>query len=211
MEVQQLNLDAPVTREQYEHAVRHMVEYLGHDLTRRHGWCEDRYRYFAAVIPEYRRRREDRVNFEVVPQEANYAQLLKDIRARILWYVAEGDVIHLDEANEVFAAGGLPEYGKDEKLGGHRVRVALPYLDINVAGAESQEQANAWAQQNMIELIVNLLDGKPVEEGSNKYVPASGVFDMSYGGANAVAQRQARDVDQKDIMVPLRSRGTSGF
>jgi hypothetical protein len=199
-DVTQLDLDKPVTREQYEHAISHMIQFLGDDLTRRHGWCDERHRYFANVIPEYRRSRESRVNFDAVPQDADYAKRLKYTRAKILWYVRDGDVIRLDEANEVFVAGGLPEYGKDEKLGGYRVRVALPYLGINVSGVESSPEAQEWAKQHMMQLIVDLLDGKPVE--GSKYVPASGVFDMNYGGANAIAVLQEREVREEDTLRP---------
>jgi hypothetical protein len=193
----QLDLSKPVTREEYEHSVKRMIEFMEHDLRRRHNWCESRWGYFSNVIPEFTAGATDNVDFGKVPHDDDYSERLDNTRRKILWYARAG-TISLREANEIFIRGGLPEYGLDEKTG-HRVRVGMPYLDVNIA-ADSIEDAKQYARDHWLKLIVSLLDGKPVDD--SKYVPGSAVFDDSYGGASADRVYETARVQEEDTTYP---------
>jgi hypothetical protein len=207
----QLDLAKPVTREEYEHSIKHMIEFMEHDLKRRHDWCENRWGYFENVIPEFSAGATDNVNFDKVPADDNYNERLDATRRKILWYARAG-TISLMDANEIFAKGGLPEYGVDKKTG-HRLRVGMPYLDVNI-GVETEAEAKQYVRDHWLELIVSLLDGKPVED--SKYVPASAVFDNIYTDGPSVDKvvDYNSSVKEEDTTYPtdsLRRRRSSGF
>jgi hypothetical protein len=196
----QLDLAKPVTREEYEHSIKRMIEFMEHELTDRHDWCDARWRYFGNVIPEFTAGATDNVDFGKVPADANYNERLDVTRRKLLWYARQGaDTITLSEANEIFVRGGLPEYGVDTKTG-RRIRIGMPYLDVNIA-ADSIEDAKQYARDHWLKLLVSLLDGKPVED--SKYVPGSAVFDASYGGASVESAYQTNRVREEDTTYPV--------
>jgi hypothetical protein len=208
-DVKQLDLDKPVTREEYEDSVKRMIEFLEHDLKRRHEWCESRWGYFENVIPEFDPDATNDVDFSRVPADANYNERLDATRRKILFYAQQG-TINLADANEIFAKGGLPEYGVDRKTG-HRVRIGMQYLEVNIGDVESLDDAKAYVREHWLELIVSLLDGKPVED--SKYVPGSAVFDTSYDDGPSVESVMAtstiREEDTTDPTGRPRHRRTS--
>jgi hypothetical protein len=205
-DVKQLDLDKPVSREEYEDSIKRMIEFMEHDLRRRHDWCESRWGYFGNVIPEFSAGAVNDVNFHSVPADANYNERLDATRRKILFYARQG-TISLAEANEIFAKGGLPEYGVDRKTG-HRVRISMPYLEANIGDVDSLDDARGYVTEHWLELIVGLLDGKPVE--GSKYVPGSAVFDTTYGGVaadNVMATSTIREEDTTHPTgVPRRRR-----
>jgi hypothetical protein len=193
-DVKQLDLDKPVSREEYEDSIKRMIEFMEHDLKRRHDWCEDRWRYFNNLIPEFSAGAVNDVNFHSVPADANYNERLNTTYRKLLWYARAG-TISLNEANEIFVKGGLPEYGVDKKTG-HRVRIGMPYLEVNIADVESLDAARQYVRDHWLELVVQALDGKPVED--SKYVPASAAFDTGYGGPSAEGAQMARVVVREE-------------
>jgi hypothetical protein len=197
--VTQLDLTKPVTRAEYEDSIKRMIHYLEHDLKRRHDWCDNRWGYFKNVIPEFYAGAIDNVNFNSVPADANYNERLDVTRRKILWYARAG-TISLVDANEIFAKGGLPEYGVDRKTG-HRVRIGMPYLEANIGDVESLDDARGYVTEHWLDLIVSLLDGKPVE--GSKYVPGSAVFDTSYSTAPSVENVMATStIREEDTTHP---------
>lgn len=196
-EVTTLDLDQTVTREQYEHAITHLAAFLETTLRRENDWCEERFRYFRAIMPEFSQDSVNFVNLGLVAQDADYAQLLKDIRARVLFYTHSG-TINLDTANRIFEAAGLPAYGIDTKTG-VRMHVYMPPLALNVA-VDGVEEARAWLADNLLRLITDVMDGSPVKTDDNKYVPGSLAFDNNSTSIGVMTNTTT--VRESDILRP---------
>lgn len=199
-----LNLDGSVTREEYMGAITRLMTFWHDKLRQRMSWCGERHRYFASIIPEYDtpeyRDKEygaGEADFSRVSDDADYAERLRHVRARILWYAKSG-TINLDLANEMFVASGLPEYGSPGKPVGTRLRVALPEIIINVAGDELASKV--WAERHLMEYIVHVMDGKPPLEDA-AYVTGSAAFDAG-DTADVEVENQEPTIRMEDTIRP---------
>lgn len=207
-EVTQLDLDKPVTREHYEHAVSHLIEFLTGELSNRMDWCEERFRYFAAIIPEFDRYKTGYLDFAEVPQDADYAARLRDMRGKLLYYTAAG-TITLEVTNEILRKSGLPEYHAPGKPTGLRLRINLTGLELNVAvpskmeasAAANNSEAITWVRDHLQELVVSALDGKPSPE-DNRYVPGSAKFVTNYQPEVYIAREEGPTIDSSQIVRP---------
>ncbi len=201
-----LDLDAAISRDEYTNSVSNMIEFMEGQLADRHDWCTERWRYFSSIFPEFI---EDTfaskaaLQFDTVKhdetQNDQYAARLKAARARLLWYVKNG-TISLDEANEILEHGGLPMHTDDKS--GVRLHVDLPTMVLNVGGDDPVE----WVRGNMVRLITNALEGKPVDDDS-RYVPGSVKFDSETA---YYVTRTANDKPITDDMVMRPGTGV-GF
>lgn len=163
-----LNLSEPITRDDYFSSVARLTEFF-RELADRTEWCSARHRYFAAIVPEYNAYARDNYDPALVPDDADYAARLRDMRARVLWYVS-AETIDLDTANEGFRAAGWPLYAVEKA--GVRVEVCLPPLYVNVApDGELPGNTVRWVRDHIGQLIIDRLDGKRVRD--NRYVPGS--------------------------------------
>jgi hypothetical protein len=163
-----LNLDAAITREQYIDAVSNLLPELD-TISDDRGWCGDRHRYFKSVLPEYTPDINYSANadFNLVPEDTDYAARLRSIRARVLWY-AKAETINLAIANRVLTALGLSAYEISRKAGTRfQVRV---YLNLNVTG--DRYDAADWLREELPGRIIRALDGLP-QPDDNRYVPGS--------------------------------------
>lgn len=173
-----VNLDGTVTRNEYMDSVTRLMNFWHRELRPRKSWCGERHRYFEAIIPEYVTPEDEeydsgKADFDKVPENADYATLLRNIRARILWYAKSG-TISLAMADEMFRASGMPVYTIPGKPVGTRLVAYFPRVFFNASG--DKDAAMEWAKTNFAESIVQALDGKPMQE-NNPYVPGSVVFD----------------------------------
>jgi hypothetical protein len=167
-EIASLDLDTTITRDQYMNAVtRLLIE--ANTVSSENGWCDERHRYFEAVVKEYDLGDAD---FSQVPEDTDYAAQLRSMRARILWY-AYAASISLDTANRFFAAMGLHEYNDHDKPGS-RFHVEV-IMELNVTG----EGGRYYLQSHLASLITRALDGRLSEE-DNRYVPGSAVITQRY-------------------------------
>lgn len=174
-----LKLDGEITRDQYKECIERMVEYLNGDLKTEMEWCSQRHRYFDALIIEYESDgRDGALEVNLIPGEADFAQRLRDIRARLLWY-AKNETITVWTANKILARSGLQEYNNNGKPVGRRISVSLPTITLNIGGDEMS--CLEWIEQNILSMILDGLDGKIFEakgdDKQNRYVPGSAAFE----------------------------------
>jgi hypothetical protein len=189
-----LDLEGTVTREQYEAAVISLCATFN-TVAEEMGWCGERHRYFAAIIPEYDYDREDgesRVNFSLVPDDEDYAARIKGMRARILWYGRAG-TIRMSIVNRGLNALGLPDY--EGSKSGARFRVYLT-LELNVT-AHPDTTGRRWLYDHLREVLPAAMDGKPVED--NRYVPGSAA--VSNVDVNALTGDEG-EISAADTEVP---------
>lgn len=109
-----IDLDGPVTREQYNTMANVLAPALD-AFGRRAGWCSERHDHFTAILPEYTSDYYDRATATPATDEtADYAQKARDVRGRILWHVRNRSYsrrdVTIQAANRLLAAAGLPEY-----------------------------------------------------------------------------------------------------
>jgi hypothetical protein len=194
-EVTTLNLNEPIDRETYERAVTHLIAFLENDLRRRMDWCEERFRYFSAVIPEFNQDAPGYVDFRQVPEDADYAKLLGEMRGRLLWYTNAG-TITLDTVQEIFRSCGMPEYERPADKSGTRLKVYLRPIEINVAGTE--REAIEWVNKHLNDFLIRVMDGKPPQD-DDLYVPGSAVADLM---PQAETTRWRPPVNEADILRP---------
>jgi hypothetical protein len=142
-----IDLDAPVTGEQFHAALQALWDYARTTLADRKSWCSAWVNY-ARGISERFPEDQDTVTVpaltdaESVPAEwlnetglagqakrlgERYQAELKQIRARLLYWVNNGNLT-LDEANEAFRRMGLPGYTPDPQLpNGYTLQVTLRF------------------------------------------------------------------------------------
>jgi hypothetical protein len=200
-EIVPLNLDAPVTCEQYIRAIESLLPELER-ISINEGWCSQRHRYFAAVLPEYKTI-EDKYgsvidgtfSFDSVPAEndADFAARLRSVRGRVLWYVKD-EVIRLGTANQMLTALGLPEY--EINTASIQFDVRLGALRLSVAGSNFYESAE-WLRNELPSLLVRALNGQP-QPNDNRYVPGSAMIDPVRG----VQQSRGSTIPDADTERP---------
>lgn len=174
-EIATINLDAPITREQYQEAITKLLAEANRvgDFM---GWCSERHRYFGTVIEEYSRYNDSFVDFTLVPENVDYAARIRSIRAQILWYV-NARTITFENGNRFITAMGLPPYDGDNKAG-PRYTVELQ-LSLGITGDDYRR----FIESELPNIITRALDGQPVEAVTNNdshYVPGSVVISIPY-------------------------------
>lgn len=201
-----IDLSGNVTREQYTDAVTGLVNHMN-QLSANTGWCSSRHAYFQAVLPEYDSgydglHSHPRANLDLVPDDADYALLLRNVRARALWYVRAG-IIDLSYVNDGFAAANLPAYVPSPDKAGQRVRVTLPAIEVTVTDAEYQAGMYQFAD-NFARLMLARLDRHATDDIETGYVPNSASFPAS--GRTYVryeiTSRTDNGVDAADTLDP---------
>ena len=138
-QVARIDLDQPVTKEQYRTALQALWE-AGRQVARSHDWCTAWISIFHDKINSdfpYERDRYGELRGDVdvaEPQhdsDFDYGTELKNTRGRILWYVREGSV-YLDEANRALQSAGIDGYAVTEKV----FNVTVPRFTV-AAGSET--------------------------------------------------------------------------
>jgi hypothetical protein len=198
-----LDITNPVSRPDYILAVTGMHDVLENTLKHRNSWCDERFRYFTAVIPDldwdgYPQHPE--LNFDKLPEDADYAERLRDMRGKLLWYT-KAEVITLDEVNEIFAAAKLPEYGT-KKNAGTRVNVLLPRFEVSLATGDLEE-ARGSIVNNFAEFLTRMLDGGQAKD-DDKYVPGSFVLsrELTWSSVAPVPVPRHGDIPTSDTVRP---------
>lgn len=191
-----LDLSGDVTREQYFASVEGLTEYL-RSLAYDMSWCSERHRYFAAIIPEYDSYAgETQINRSLVPDDSDYAARLRDVRARVLWYVNAG-TIELEYANRGFAAANMAPYVPEAKSG-RRVQVFLPAFEFSVTdNGDTDAAIRVYVREHVTEMIVAALDNRTLE--GNRYVPGSAVFEQT--GIEVYVMRNDHNVIPSDMIL----------
>lgn len=165
-----IDLDTTVTREQYISAVESLLPVLD-QVSNDRGWCSERHRYFRAVMHEYvpdsTRYEHAGADFSQVPEDTDYADRLRSMRARVLWYV-RNDTISPEIGDRILTGLGLRLANQAQKPG-ERVRAHID-VELNVAPGDST--ARNWAEFDLPALIVRVLDASP---DAGRYIPGSGV------------------------------------
>lgn len=188
------SLSGEVGREAYQTAVSAMDAFLRQHAGEQ-GWCSERHRYFEAILPEYDRYA-DEPDFGRTPEDGDYATLLRDMRARVLWYVRAGQTT-LDVANAAFQRAGLPQYPVKDGAG-TRYTVYLGRMEVNVSAA-GDDDPQGWLESSIRGLIRAALDGQPFPD--SRVVPGSAAFQ---GEIEVYRQRADRGetVAESDTLRP---------
>lgn len=177
-----LNLtDNSVTREQYVTALTSLGDFLC-ELRHAKGWCGESHQYFTAIYPEYDRHERNAHQhaplMDLVPDDADYGDRLRRIRARVLWYV-NADLTDLITANDAFIMMGIPTYPDKSVSIESQIYVYLPTLYLSVS-APSMNEAIDWAESDLLDAVAAAVNGHPIPAGS-PIVPGSVRFAESPG------------------------------
>ena len=109
-----------------------------------------------------------------------YGAELRNIRGRILTHVNNG-YLTLAQANEIFAAGQLPQYAPVPD-GQHPYAVSISGIRFNVSSADSNAMLAERAQAAMRE-VVTACGGNPARTHPNGFA-----LDVGAGHSNPVAE-----------------------
>jgi len=164
-----LNLDAGVSQEAYEQALRLMRDEMNR-YRREQDWCPEFWfeiqNTVSGVFSWDRMASVAEVNAGTQSTDAGRAEELRNIRGRLLRYV--GERITLERLNEAFRNSGFPEYNRKETEPVWLIR--FPGFNVNVASATDPTQA---VREKFLEFLDGISDRESAYHASRLYASTS--------------------------------------